>query len=89
MVEAMHRSVAYWLLAEYKRQLPRVENLMANDASPARNMLSALRAQMRRHRDAIDDKAEAYADWFAKRSNAAATAAAPMSTSPTPTLQPP
>lgn len=80
LVTEMHRSTVYWLLAEYKRQLPRVEKLMAtdaalaDDASPARDMLARLRAQMRRHRAIIDEKAQSYAEWFAARANSGATA---------------
>lgn len=74
MVEDMHRSTVYWLTAEYKRQLPRVGRLMAHDASPARTMQDALRAQVRRWRDKLDERADAYADWFARRANAAASA---------------
>ena len=80
LVTEMHRSTVYWLLAEYKRQLPRVEKLMAtdgaiaSDASPARDMLARLREQMRRHRASIDEKAQSYAEWFAARANSGATA---------------
>lgn len=31
LAEEMHKSVAYWILAAYKRQLPRVDELMARD----------------------------------------------------------
>lgn len=81
LVTEMHRSTVYWLMAEYKRQLPRVEKLMAADASPARDMLARLREQMRRHRASIDEKAEAYAEWFAARANSGATARARSSLS--------
>ena len=85
LVTEMHRSTVYWLMAEYKRQLPRVEKLMAtdgalapdslaDDASPARDMLARLREQMRRHRAIIDEKAQGYAEWFAARANSGATA---------------
>ncbi len=82
LVTEMHRSTVYWLMAEYKRQLPRVEKLMAtdgamalaDDASPARDMLARLRQQMRRHRAIIDEKAQGYAEWFAARANSGATA---------------
>ena len=80
LVTEMHRSTVYWLMAEYKRQLPRVEKLMAtdgaiaSDASPARDMLARLREQMRHHRAIIDEKAQGYAEWFAARANSGATA---------------
>lgn len=74
LVTAMHRSVTYWLMAAYKRQLPRVEKLMATDASPARDMLARLKQQMRRHRAIIDEKAQGYAEWFAARADSGATA---------------
>lgn len=80
LITEMHRSTVYWLMAEYKRQLPRVEKLitsdeaLANDASPARDMLTRLREQMRRHRAIIDEKAKGYAEWFTARANSGATA---------------
>ena len=74
LVTAMHRSAAYWLLAEYRRQLPRVEHYMAQDASPAVDMLARLKAQLRRQRRIFDEKAQIYAEWFTGRADAGATA---------------
>lgn len=78
LVKEMSDSVTYWLMAEYKRQQPRVEAMTptptATDASPVRDMLAALRKQMRRWSDIYDAKADAYAKWFASRANATATA---------------
>ena len=82
LIRDMSASVSYWLLAEYKKQLPRVEAmtepaapLTASDASPARDMLKRLRAQSRRWRAIFDEKSEVYAKWFASRANAESTAA--------------
>lgn len=75
----MHKSAAYWILAEYKRQQPRAAALLATDASPARTMIEALRAQSARWRKQMDEKAEEYALWFAARANSAATAATKQS----------
>jgi len=77
----MHKSAAYWILAEYKRQQPRAAALMATDASPARTMIEALRAQSARWRKHLDERAEQYALWFAARADSAATAATKQSLS--------
>lgn len=74
LAEEMHRSIGYWIVAEYKRQQPRAAALMAADASPARTMIDALRTQFDRWRREMDDKADRYAAWFAARANSAATA---------------
>lgn len=74
LVKEMNDSVTYWLMAEYKRQLPRVQSYMAQDASPVRDMLKALRKQIRRWSDIYEAKADTYAAWFASRANTSATA---------------
>lgn len=79
LVTDMHHSATYWLMAEYRRQLPRVEAYMAHDASPAVDILATLKEQMRRQRRIFDEKSEAYADWFTSRANSGATARAKMS----------
>ena len=88
LVRELSDSVTYWLLAEYKRQLPRVERMeatpvtaltarpAAGDASPARDLLARLRQQSRRWRKKFDEKAQAYAAWFAARALRTTTAAA-------------
>lgn len=89
LAEEMHKSVAYWILAAYKRQLPRVDELMARDgvmelaedASPARDMLAALRCQLGRWKAKYDEKAKTYADWLGRRANATATAGVKASVS--------
>ena len=89
LAEEMHKSVAYWILAAYKRQLPRVDELMARDgvtelaedASPARDMLAALRRQLGRWMAKYDEKAKTYADWLGRRANATATAGVKASVS--------
>lgn len=67
LVRELSDSVTYWLLAEYKRQLPRVERMeatpvtaltarpAAEDASPARDLLARLRQQSRRWRKKFDE----------------------------------
>lgn len=88
LVRELSDSVTYWLLAEYRRQLPRVERMeatpvtaltarpAAEDASPARDLLARLRQQSRRWRQKFDEKAQAYAAWFAARALRTTTAAA-------------
>ncbi len=88
LVRELSDSVTYWLLAEYRRQLPRVERMeatpvtaltarpAAEDASPARDLLARLRQQSRRWRKKFDEKAQAYAEWFAARALQTTTAAA-------------
>lgn len=75
----MSRSTSYWLLAEYKKQLPRVQAMTepktASDASPARDMLARLRAQARRWNAIFEEKARIYAEWFVSRANRESTAA--------------
>lgn len=93
LVRELSDSVSYWLLAEYRRQLPRVRRMEstpvtaltarppARDASPARDLLTRLRQQARRWRKRFDERAQAYADWFAGRALQTTTAAARMSLS--------
>ena len=88
LVRELSDSVSYWLLAEYRRQLPRVDRMeatpvtaltarpAAQDASPARDLLARLRQQSRRWRKKFDEKAQAYAAWFAQRALTTATATA-------------
>lgn len=93
LVRELSDSVCYWTLAEYKRQLPRVDRMeaipvtaltarpAAEDASPARDLLARLRRQSRRWRKKFDEKAQAYAAWFAERALHTATATARQSLS--------
>ena len=92
LVRELSDSVSYWLLAEYRRQLPRVERLeavspsaltprLAADASPAREMLERLRRQSRRWREKFEERSKAYAAWFASRALLTATATARASLS--------
>ena len=92
LVRELSDSVSWWLIAEYRRQLSRVERLestpataltpvAASDASPARDMLLRLREQSRRWRKKFDEKAQRYAAWFASRALGTTTAAARSSLS--------
>lgn len=93
LVRELSDSVSYWLLAEYRRQLPRVERMettpvtaltarpVTQDASPARDLLARLRQQSRRWRKRFEERAQAYADWFAARALQSTTATARMSLS--------
>lgn len=93
LVRELSDSVTWWIRAEYRRQLPRVERLEATpvtgltarppaqDASPARDLLARLRQQSRRWRKKFDEKGTAYAAWFAQRALTTATATARQSLS--------
>ena len=61
-VAEMHRSLSYWLAANYRRQAPR----MAQDASPARELRAAMRKLARRWRARFDDLAPQLAEYFSQ-----------------------
>lgn len=79
LVDEMQKSTVYWILAEYKRQLPRVDELMASDASPTKDMLARLREIMARQRRKFYSRARPMAEWFASRSNSTSSAMAKTS----------
>lgn len=61
-IREMHRSVDYWLSANYKRQKKR----MATDASPAAELRAAMRKLSRRWQRRFDDLAPQLAEFFAQ-----------------------
>lgn len=61
-IQAMHRSLIYWLSARYKADPPE----LAQDASPAMILRSAFRKLARRWRKRFDDLAPALARYFAE-----------------------
>ena len=61
-VSDMHRSLIYWLRAEYRKQAPRI----ALDATPARELRAAMRKLGRRWLAKFDALAPKLADYFAK-----------------------
>lgn len=72
LIEAMHRSVVYWLKASYRANEPRI---LALDETPADALRRSMRELSARWLKKFDDAAEALADYFTqsveKRSSAA------------------
>lgn len=62
LVLAMHKSLMKWVLAAYRRETPE----MAQDASPAREMLSTMRKLGRKWQKRFDEAAPELADYFAQ-----------------------
>lgn len=62
LVLAMHKSIRRWVLAAYRRETPE----MAQDASPAREMLSMMRKLGRRWQKRFDEAAPELAEYFAQ-----------------------
>lgn len=68
LVDSMYRSIQYWVEAEWKKQQKRITQYggeKAEDASPASDMLKAIRKRFRQWRKTFDDAAQEAADWFA------------------------
>lgn len=72
LIDAMHRSVVYWLKASYRANEPRI---LALDETPADALRRSMRDLSSRWLKKFDDAAEALADYFTqsveKRSSAA------------------
>lgn len=62
LLRELHRSVAYWLKAAYRRNKPAI----TADASPAAELRAAMRRLARRWTRRINDAAPELAQWFAK-----------------------
>jgi SPP1 gp7 family putative phage head morphogenesis protein len=60
VVDEMHRSINYWLTAEYRKALP-----LATDASPAMALRAAMRKMGNRWLRKFDQLAPALSAWFA------------------------
>lgn len=79
LVDEMYASVTWWIGAEYRSQLPRImEYDRAQDASPAAELMQALKRRLRQWQRRFDDKAGMIAQWFARqalKSTSAAVAA--------------
>lgn len=67
-VSEMHRSLIFWLRAEYRKQAPRLaaDTVMALDATPARELRAAMRKLGRRWLAKFDALAPKLADYFAQ-----------------------
>jgi uncharacterized protein with gpF-like domain len=59
-IDAMARSYAYWIKAQYRAEPPR----LAQDATPAAELQRELRKLGKRWQERIDDAAPALAKWF-------------------------
>lgn len=68
VVSEMHRSLIFWLRAEYRKQAPRLaqDTVLALDATPARELRAAMRKLGRRWMAKFDGLAPKLADYFAK-----------------------
>ncbi len=64
LLEEMHRSLTYWLIANYRANRPEIAKLAADD-SPAANLRSAFRRLARRWTSRFDDLASDLAKYFA------------------------
>lgn len=60
LVREMHKSMVYWLIAEYRRQ----EDRIVMDASPAAALKNRLERLYRQWRGRFDDVSEKVARWF-------------------------
>lgn len=64
LVDDMHRSILYWLSAEYRAQEPRI----AQDDSPAQALRALMRRMTQQWQKNFDQGAEKLAAWFATKS---------------------
>lgn len=77
LVDEMYASVTWWIGAEYRRQLPRIMEYdgKAKDASPAADLMKALRRRLRQWQRRFDEKSDMLAEWFARQAEKSASAA--------------
>jgi hypothetical protein len=64
LVDDMHRSILYWLSAEYRAQQPRI----AQDDSPADALRAMMRRMSKQWQKNFDEGADKLAGWFATKS---------------------
>lgn len=62
LVDAMHKSVAYWLTATYRANEPRI----AQDETPAKALQKAIDKLVKQWRKGFDEGADSLADYFAE-----------------------
>lgn len=72
LVDAMEKSVVYWLSAEWKRQQGKIT---AYDASPAVALTQALRKRMARWKRRFGESSAPWGHWFADQAEKSASAA--------------
>lgn len=70
LIDDMNKSVLYWISTVYNR---RSDEILADDASPSRDLAKELRALFRQWERNFDEYAETRARWFSKRVNSNAT----------------
>lgn len=77
LVDEMYASVTWWIGAEYKKQLPRIMEYdgKAMDASPAADLMQALRRRLRQWQRRFDEKSDMLAQWFARQAAKSASTA--------------
>ena len=77
LVDEMYASVTWWIGAEYRRQLPRIMEYdgKAKDASPAADLMKALRRRLRQWQRRFDEKSDMLAEWFARQAEKSASTA--------------
>lgn len=77
LVDEMYASVTWWIGAEYRRQLPRIMEYdgKAKDASPAADLMKALRRRLRQWQRRFDEKSDMLAQWFAREAAKSASTA--------------
>lgn len=75
LIEAMNKSVVWFIAQQYKKNPPALTQLIAQDASPTRGLRLAVRRLAKRWQKKIDETAPKLANYFAqsmnKRSNVA------------------
>lgn len=64
MLQAMHRSICWWVTAGYRQNTPEISRL-AHDASPARALVAAIRQLRRRWERQFNQLSNDLATWFA------------------------
>lgn len=77
LVDEMYASVTWWIGAEYRRQLPRIMEYDGKgmDASPAADLMKALRRRLRQWQRRFDEKSDMLAQWFAREAAKSASTA--------------
>lgn len=78
LIDAMHRSAMRWIIAEYRRQEPRI----VGDESPAKSLAEAIRRRRKQWQALFNDKADDLAGWFIGKVDVSTTNAARESLKP-------
>lgn len=65
LIDEMHRSIAYWLIAAYRRNEPEMRRLFAMDQGPVVDLLDVLAQLAKRWQARFEEAAAELADYFA------------------------